>query len=187
MNDDDELVQRTLRGDGKAFEMIIHRYERSLVNYVGRMVGEREAALDFSQEVFFKAYSSLGSYRSEYRFSTWLFKIASNLLIDFWRKRKIKAVSLDCPPRGDSLPLAAQIADGEPSVTEKYESAELRRKIERTLQRIPPSLRDLFILRHINEFSYEEIAEIKGLPVGTVKNRVYQAKELLRRMLGETP
>ena len=72
-------------------------------------------------------------------------------------------------------------------MTEKYESAELREKIERTLEKMPPALKDLFVLRHINEFSYEEIAEIKGLPVGTVKNKVYQAKELLRRMLGEAP
>jgi RNA polymerase sigma-70 factor (ECF subfamily) len=187
MNDDSRLVQKALKGDRKAFEMIILRYQQPLVNYLGRMTGERETALDFAQDIFLKAYASLASYRPSFKFSTWLFKIASNHMIDYWRKKKITAVSLDQPYDDDNGSPRIQVEDREPSVARKYELAEVRAKIERALGGIPEALRELFVLRHVSEFSYEEIADIKGLPVGTVKNRVFQAKEMLRRQLEEMP
>jgi RNA polymerase sigma-70 factor, ECF subfamily len=186
MHDDSVLIQRALRGDRKAFEMIILKYQQPLVNYLGRMTGERETALDFAQDIFLKAYASLDSYRPAFKFSTWLFKIASNHMIDHWRKKKIAAVSLDQPFDGDESSPRPQVEDREPSVVRKYELTEIRARIENALDRIPAAFRELFVLRHVNEFSYEEIADIKGLPVGTVKNRVFQAKELLRRQLGGT-
>ena len=183
MTEDSTLVARALEGDRKAFEMLVRKYEQPLTSYLGRMTGERETALDFAQEVFVKVYCSLKSYSPAYKFSTWLFKIASNHLIDHWRKKKIATVSLDQPVddgEGDLLP---QVADPGPSVVRKLELAEIRRRIERALQTVPEALRELFVLRHVNEFSYEEIADIKRLPVGTVKNRVFQAKELLRKRM----
>jgi RNA polymerase sigma-70 factor, ECF subfamily len=183
MNDDCRLVRKALKGDRKAFEMIVLRYQQPLVNYLGRMTGEREAALDFAQDVFLKAYASLDSYRPSFKFSTWLFKIASNHIIDHWRKKRISSVSLDQPFDDDEPSRRIQVEDREPSVARKYELAEVRVRIEEALKDIPEGLRELFVLRHINEFSYEEIADIKGLPVGTVKNRVFQAKESLRRRL----
>jgi RNA polymerase sigma-70 factor (ECF subfamily) len=167
--------------------MIVLRYEQSLVNYFGRIVGEREMALDFAQDVFLKVYTSLASYRPAYKFSTWLFKIASNHLIDHWRKKKIAAVSLDQPVGDSEEGLKPQVQDPGPSLVRTYELAETRRKIERSLDQIPSVLRELFVLRHVNEFSYEEIADIKGLPVGTVKNKVFQAKELIRDIMKEAP
>jgi RNA polymerase sigma-70 factor (ECF subfamily) len=187
MTDDSRLVRKALKGDRKAFEMIILRYQQPLVNYLGRLTGERETALDFAQDIFLKAYASLASYRPSFKFSTWLFKIASNHMIDHWRKKKITAVSLDRPFDDDNGSPRIQVEDREPSVARKYELAEVRARIERALERIPEGLRELFVLRHVNEFSYEEIADIKGLPVGTVKNRVFQAKEMLRRQWEETP
>jgi RNA polymerase sigma-70 factor (ECF subfamily) len=186
MNDDSSLVRKALKGDGKAFEMIVLRYQQSLVNYLGRTTGDRETALDFAQDIFLKAYSSLASYRTTFKFSTWLFKIASNHMIDHWRKKKIPAVSLDQSYDDDEGSLRIQVEDREASVARKYELAEVRARIEKALERIPEALRELFVLRHVNEFSYEEIAEIKDLPVGTVKNRVFQAKEMLRRQLEES-
>jgi RNA polymerase sigma-70 factor (ECF subfamily) len=182
MTEDSTLVSQALKGDRKAFEMIVRKYEQPLTNYLGRMTGEREAALDFAQEVFVKVYCSLKSYRPAYKFSTWLFKIASNHLIDHWRKKKLPTLSLD-QPVDDEGPLTPQVADPGPSVARKFELAEIRQKIERALESIPEALRELFVLRHVNEFSYEEIADIKSLPVGTVKNRVFQAKEMLRKRL----
>jgi RNA polymerase sigma-70 factor (ECF subfamily) len=186
MNDDSALVQKALKGDRRAFEMIIRRYQQPLVNYLGRMTGERETALDFAQDIFLKAYASLGSFRPSFKFSTWLFRIASNHMIDHWRKKKIAAVSLDQPYADDDCSPRIQVEDQGPSVARRFELAELRAKIEQALERIPEALRELFVLRHVNEFSYEEIADIKNLPVGTVKNRVFQAKEMLRRRLEET-
>jgi RNA polymerase sigma-70 factor (ECF subfamily) len=183
MTDDSQLVSRALKGDRKAFEMIVRKYEQPLTSYLGRMTGEREAALDFAQEIFLKVYCSLGTYRPAYKFSTWLFKIASNHLIDHWRKKRLPTVSLDQPVDDEDGPLLPQVADPGPSVAHKFELAEIRQKIERALASIPETLRELFVLRHVNEFSYEEIADIKNLPVGTVKNRVFQAKELLRKRM----
>jgi len=187
MHDDAKLIKKILKGDRRAFEMIVLRYQQPLVNYLGRTLGEREMALDFAQDIFLKAYASLGSYRPGHHFSTWLFKIASNHVIDHWRKKKISAISLDQSYDGEEESSRIQVADQGPSVARKYELAELRAKIEKALETVPEGLRELFVLRHVNEFSYEEIADIKGLPVGTVKNRVFQAKELLRRQLEETP
>jgi RNA polymerase sigma-70 factor (ECF subfamily) len=184
--DERTLVRLALGGDRKAFEMIIQRYQQPLVNYLARMTGEREAALDFAQDVFLKAYASLGSFRPSFKFSTWLFKIASNHMIDHWRKKKIAAVSLDQPYEDDERAARIQVEDRELSVARKFELTELRTRVERVLKSIPEALRELFVLRHVNEFSYEEIADIKGLPVGTVKNRVFQAKELIRRRMEET-
>lgn len=179
-----ELIRRTLRGEKIAFEGLIENYEQPLMNYIGRMLRDREQALDFTQEVFLRAYASLHSFEPRYKFSTWLYRIASNLVIDHWRKKKIPAVSLTDPPGADRLPF--DIPDDKPSVIENLERAELKQRIESALQKIPASLRELFIWRHVNGLSYEEMAEIKGLPVGTVKNRVFQAKELVRRLLEET-
>jgi RNA polymerase sigma-70 factor, ECF subfamily len=186
MNEDQELVRRTLHGDKEAFEMIIRRYQQPVVNYIGRMVREREMALDFSQEIFLKVYASLGSYRPQYKFSTWLFKIASNFMIDHWRKKKLPTTSLDQSPDEDDAGLRIQVADEAPSIGRQYELKEMRGRIETALDRLPPALRELFIWRHVNGLSYEEMAEIKGLPLGTVKNRVFQAKEMLRQLLEES-
>jgi RNA polymerase sigma-70 factor, ECF subfamily len=185
MHEDQELVRRTLRGDKEAFEMIVRRYQQPIVNYVGRMVREREMALDFSQEIFLKVYSSLRSYRPRYKFSTWLFKIASNFMIDYWRKKKLPTTSLDQSPDEDDDGRRIQVADEAPSIGLRYEMKELRGRIEAALDRLPPAFRELFVWRHVNGLSYEEMAEIKGLPVGTVKNRVFQAKEMMRRLLEE--
>lgn len=181
MNDDKELIRRTLSGEKEAFEMIILKYQQPLVNYIGRTVGNYEQALEFTQEVFIKTYASLHTYQPHYKFSTWLFKIASNYIIDFWRKKKIDAFSIDQQDESGNKIYPIQIADKGPSVSKSYELNQIREKVEGALQKIPPALRELFVWRHMNDFSYEEMAEIKGLPVGTIKNRVFQAKEMIRK------
>ncbi|MGD0782541.1 MAG: sigma-70 family RNA polymerase sigma factor [Candidatus Aminicenantales bacterium] len=185
-HEDQVLVRRTLRGDKEAFEMIVRRYQQPVVNYIGRMVREREMALDFSQEIFLKVYASLGSYRPQYKFSTWLFKIASNFMIDHWRKKKLPTTSIDQSFDYEDDGRRIQVADEGVSVGRRYELKEMRGRIDAALDRLPPAFRELFVWRHVDGLSYEEMAEIKGLPLGTVKNRVFQAKEMLRRMLEET-
>jgi RNA polymerase sigma-70 factor (ECF subfamily) len=185
MDEDRDLVKRTLQGDKKAFEMILNKHQQPLLNYIGRMVGNRELALDFTQEVFIKTYTSLSTYQPKFKFRTWLFKIASNYIIDFWRKKKIDTFSIDQAGRRDEDRPRFEIPSDERSICSQFELTELRDKIEKALDKLPPALRELFVWRHINEFSYDEIAEIKELPVGTVKNRVFQSKELIRRFLEE--
>jgi RNA polymerase sigma-70 factor (ECF subfamily) len=185
MNDDQQLVRKALKGDRGAFEMIVRRYRQPVLNYIGRMVREREVALDLSQDVFVKAYAALRSYRPQFKFTTWLFRIASNTVIDYWRKKKLSSVSLDQPIDEDCPDLTLQVAADGPSVERAHELGELRAKIEAALENVPLALRELFVWRHVNGFSYEEMAEMKGLPVGTVKNRVFQAKEMMKKLLGE--
>ncbi|MBN1937966.1 MAG: sigma-70 family RNA polymerase sigma factor [Candidatus Aminicenantes bacterium] len=157
-----------------------------MLNYVSRMVREREMALDVSQEVFLRAYASLSTYRPEYKFSTWIFRIASNFLIDHWRKKKIVAVSLDQPVENDGDECFLQVADETASVVRELELKELQASLEAAMDRLPAHLRELFVWRHVNGMSYEEMAEIKNIPVGTVKNRVFQAKEMMRVLLEES-
>ncbi|MBM3295128.1 MAG: sigma-70 family RNA polymerase sigma factor [Candidatus Aminicenantes bacterium] len=184
--EDRRLVRRALGGDRKAFEMIVRKYQRRLVQYVGRMVPDREQALDASQEVFLRAYTSLASYRPEFAFATWLYRIASNYVIDVWRKKKVTAVSIDRPlDDGEDGGRGLQLADEKASVVRALEMKELRRRIEASLGRLPEHLREVFVWRHVNGLSYEEMAQVKEIPVGTVKNRVFQAKEMLRRWLEE--
>ena len=165
--------------------MIVRRYQQPMVNYIGRMVREREMALDFSQEIFLKVYASLGSYRPQYKFSTWLFKIASNFMIDHWRKKKLATTSIDQSFDFEDDGRRLQIADDSFSVGRQYELKEIRGRIDAALERVPPAFRELFVWRHVDGLSYEEMAEIKKLPLGTVKNRVFQAKEMLRKLLEE--
>jgi len=156
-----------------------------LFNYIGRMITDRELALDFTQDVFLKAYASLKSYRPDFKFTTWLYRIASNYVIDYWRKKKITTVSIDQPLNPDEEGSCIQVPDDKPSVIEALETSELRVRLEKAMDKLPGPLRELFVWRHVNGLSYEEMAEVKKLPVGTVKNRVFQAKEQIRRILEE--
>jgi RNA polymerase sigma-70 factor (ECF subfamily) len=185
--DDPTLVRRVLRGDRGAFEVIVRKYQQPMLNYVSRMVHEREMALDVSQEVFLRAYASLSSFRPEFKFSTWLFRIASNFLIDHWRKKKVTTVSLDQPVDVSDDGCYLQVADEKASVIRDLELKELRIRLESAIEHLPIHLRELFIWRHVTGMSYEQMAEIKKLPVGTVKNRVFQAKEMMRKLLEERP
>ncbi|MGB9892865.1 MAG: RNA polymerase sigma factor [Candidatus Saccharicenans sp.] len=183
-NEDKTLVHLCLKGDKKAFEKLVRKYQQPLANYFSRLVQERELSLDFIQEVFLRAYTALHTYKPKYQFSTWLFRIASNLLIDHWRKKKLPLIYMDAnSEKEEQEPI--QIPDPQPGVGERYEKKELAKMIDRAISQLPETWRELFILRYINDFSYEEIAAIKQLPVGTVKNRVFQAKELLRLQLEE--
>ncbi|MCJ7682149.1 MAG: sigma-70 family RNA polymerase sigma factor [Candidatus Aminicenantes bacterium] len=179
MDEDKRIIERVLQGEKEAYAMIVEKYQKSLYNYIGRMVGERELALDFTQDIFIKSYSSLHTYSPQFKFSTWLFKIASNSVIDYWRKKKLDTFSVD-QTLGPDEKQTFQIPDRDKPIPDQHELGQMRERIEKILDLIPPALRELFVWRHINEFSYEEIAEIKALPLGTIKNRVYQAKELIR-------
>ena len=132
--DDQKLVRRVLRGDREAFETIVRKYQQPMLNYVSRMVHEREMALDVSQEVFLRAYASLSSFRPEYKFSTWLFRIASNYLIDHWRKKKVSTVSLDQPVDDDDDGCYLQVADEKASVVLDLEMKELRTRLEAAIE-----------------------------------------------------
>ena len=130
-----------------------------------------------------KAFSSLASYRSEYRFSTWLYKIAANSSIDFLRKRRIQALSLDRPTETKDGQVEFEVADYSYHPERDLERKEQNISIEEAIESLPKKYREVIIYRHKDDKSYEEIADLLRIPVGTVKARIFRARELLKKKL----
>jgi RNA polymerase sigma-70 factor (ECF subfamily) len=182
---DAELVTRALRGRDDGFEELVRRYQRPIVSYVYRMTGDYDAALDLTQEVFIKVYNSLARYRPEYKFSTWIYRIAHNAAVDHLRRRPSRPQALDLPARNGGEIYERPVASDAPSPEQLSERAELRAEIEDVIQQLPAGYRELIVLRHAHDLSYDEIAEVTGLPLGTVKNRIFRAREAMRAPLLE--
>ena len=177
---DEVLVTRTLAGEREAFDQLVHRHHRALFNYVLRMIGSRDLAADLTQEVFLRAYQALDRFDPAYRFTTWIYRIASNRVIDHVRRRRAVLVPIDGAAEGARGPvLVANSPNPERHLLE-HESAS---GVGRALADLPAHYRDLIVLRHFQHRSYEDIAQIKGSPLGTVKNRLFRAREALRRRL----
>jgi RNA polymerase sigma-70 factor (ECF subfamily) len=183
---DEELVAAALDGERGAFEKLVRRHQRSLVNHLYRQVGRQENARDLAQEVFLKVYLSLASFDPTYRFKTWLYRIASNCAIDHLRKKKPKTCSLNPAPRDDrSVEPTMTLVDNDPSPDDVLRLRELQARLEVAVQRLPDDFRSLILLRHQQHCRYDEIARITELPIGTVKNRIFRAREMLRGELAD--
>jgi RNA polymerase sigma factor (sigma-70 family) len=180
---DDTLIEKALQGDQQAFTELVSRHKESVFHVVLRIVRNREAAADLVQETFMKAFSSLHTYRSEYRFSTWLYKIAANASIDYLRKKRIKALSLDSNIETDDGTVNLEIADDRPHPDEQLVRQEQRMSIFEAIESLPDKYRRVIVARHQEEKSYEEIAAELHIPVGTVKARIFRARELLKKKL----
>lgn len=183
---DEQLVARALAGARQAFETLVRRHRRPLVNYLFRQVGRQEAARDLAQEVFLKVYLSLASFDPQYRFKTWLYRIASNSAIDHLRKKNPATCSLHPDSREDGAPgLDATLAANGPTPHDALRLRELEGRLEVAVRRLPPDFRQLILLRHRHHCRYDEIARIRELPIGTVKNRIFRAREILRGELAD--
>lgn len=182
---DERLVDETLAGDRDAFGALVLRHQRGLVNYIFRLVGSRDVASDLSQEVFLKVFVSLASFDPRYRFTTWLYRVASNRAIDHLRRRQPRTLSLSQPVSTDDAPAAPTIAGSEPSPDDVLRGRELESRISTAIAALPTGYRQLILLRHRQNCRYDEIARITRLPLGTVKNRIFRAREILRERLGD--
>jgi len=178
---DVELVQTAVAGREASFEELVRRYQRPIAAYVYRMVGDYDAALDLTQEVFIKVYNSLARYRSEFKFSTWIYKIAHNAAIDHLRRHAVREQTLTGSVEGERREVAIESRRLTPE--QESERKERRSEIESVVQLLQASYRELIILRHSHDLSYDEIAEVTGLPLGTVKNRLFRARETMRDLL----
>jgi RNA polymerase sigma-70 factor, ECF subfamily len=176
---DRELVAIAVDGFDGSFEELVRRYQRPISAYVYRMVGNYESALDLTQEIFIKVYNSLRRYRAEFKFSTWIYKIAHNAAVDHLRRTATREQSLVVGPEGDSFDLPLESARLSPE--QESERKERRGEIEAVVRALPANYRELIILRHSQDLSYEEIVEVTGLPLGTVKNRLFRAREMMRQ------
>jgi len=181
--DDRALVARILGGDRDRFTELVKRYEKRVINYVYRITHRYEDAHDLAQDIFVKVYLALDRYDPKYQFSTWLFRIAQNASIDVLRKKTVAEVPLTKP--GDDETKEREFADTGVSPYRALKNKQLSAAIDVAVRNLPPDYRELIRLRHFAELSYEEIASMKKLPLGTVKNKLFRARNLLKDALDE--
>nr|AMP53415.1 sigma70-ECF: RNA polymerase sigma factor, sigma-70 family [uncultured bacterium] len=177
------IVRKVLGGDANAFETLVLEYEKNVYNIALRMTGNSEDAADMTQEAFIKAYNSLQSFRGDSKFSVWLYRIVSNVCLDFLRSKN----------RRPTVSLSVEDDDGEDAqldVADESQSPELlldrkltRESVRRGLDSLPPDYRQILLLREIQGLSYDEIAQALGLEVGTVKSRIFRARKRLCNFL----
>jgi RNA polymerase sigma-70 factor (ECF subfamily) len=167
--EDPDLIARTKRGKVEAYNILVSRWEKRIFNYLLRLVGNREDAMDLSQEVFLKAYQNLGKLQDASRFGPWLFRIAHNEAFSQLR-RKRPEVELGSGP-------AVELA------RPRLEPLELTLAVRRALERLSDDQREAIILKIYQGFKFEEMAEVLDCPVSTVKSRVYAAFEVLKQIL----
>ncbi|HEU5171530.1 MAG TPA: sigma-70 family RNA polymerase sigma factor [Gemmatimonadales bacterium] len=184
---DQEIVALARAGEETAYRELIRRYERPLFSLLYRMVRDRELAEDLAQETFIKALNAIESYRPEYKFSSWIFKIANNAAIDQLRRRELDTLSLEGSPHAETPEAieatALQIGTRQESPLDEVQARELGGEIEAAIGRLRPEYRACILLRHVEGRAYEEIAEILSLPLGTVKTYIHRARNELRRQL----
>ena len=173
------IVRKVLGGDANAFETLVLEYEKNVYNIALRMTGNSEDAADMTQEAFIKSYNSLQSFRGDSKFSVWLYRIVSNVCLDFLRSKN----------RRPTVSLSVEDDDGEDTqldVADESQSPELlldrkltRDSVRRGLDSLPPDYRQILLLREIQGLSYDEIAQALSLEVGTVKSRIFRARKRL--------
>ncbi len=182
---DEELVALALEGDEDPFAMLVGRYQRRLTAFLSQLVGDIELARELSQEAFIRAWSALERFDPKYRFSTWLFRIAHNLGIDQLRRRRLSTISL-YRQDGNGEEVEVILTDPGKDPLGHFENRALGSKIKDSIEGLRPEYRELVLLRHFAGLSYQEIAEMKSMPLGTVKNKLFRAHSVLRKELAES-
>ncbi|MDZ7779271.1 MAG: sigma-70 family RNA polymerase sigma factor [Gemmatimonadota bacterium] len=185
--DDRKLAGLAARGREPAFRELLRRYERPVFSLVYRMVGDRTLAEDLAQEAFVRAFNAISSYKPSYKFSNWILKIANNHTIDYLRKKKLDTVSIDGSPHASTDEEVGRSrldlpADDE-SPHEYVENRELGGQIEEAIGSLREEYRTAILLRHVEGYAYDEIAEIMEVPLGTVKTYIHRARGELKDRL----
>lgn len=181
---DEELVAAVLAGDPERFGELVERYQVRLVNYLFRLLRNPDDAHDLAQEVLVKVYQALDRFDPQFRFSTWLFRIAQNSAIDQIRRRRFRLVSLSPEP------VEGEARDWDLPAPERGPYGDLRNRergdaIQEAIEALPWEYRELILLRHMGELPYEEIARMKEMPLGTVKNKLFRGRQMLKEKLQE--
>ena len=185
--DDKTLAAEAAAGRQRAFRELLQRYERPVFSLIYRMVRDRALAEDLSQETFIRAFRSIGKYNPSYKFSSWIFKIAHNLTIDHLRKKRIDTISLQGSRHAmteDAQARTQPVVESSDERPDAYvENIELGSEIEAAIGKLRPHYRTVTLLRHVEGYSYTEIAEIMDLPLGTVKTYIHRARLELKEAL----
>lgn len=184
--EEESLLARARQGDLEAFERLAAAYERKVYNLAYRLTGNHDDASDVAQEALIKVYTSLGDFRGDASFSTWLYRVVSNASLDELRRRKRqRATSLDEPMATDDGGLARQLADQGDGPEEALDRKELQTMVQRAISALDDEHRVVIVLRDIQGYSYQEIADYLGLSLGTVKSRLNRARTALQKKFSE--
>ncbi len=183
---DERLVELFQQGDAQAFDMLVERYEQKVFNMAFRLTGNQQDACDLAQEALLKVYRYLAQFRSQSTFSTWLYRIVTNTFYDEMRKKKRRpsiAVSLDETIETADGEITRELASDDPGPEEVSLQLELQELVQQALRRLPEDYRVVLVLRDLQDHSYEEIAEILCLNLGTVKSRISRARLAFRQLV----
>jgi len=178
---DEELVARSVSGDTESFNELILRWERPIYALAYRTIGREEDARDVCQETFLRAFRALPGFRGQAKFSSWLYRIALNLCRD-WMRRERRAPIVQVPEDSDPMELAAAVEPSE-SIEDLVARRDLTRIVERVMARLPEEQRTAIVLKEYHGLTFQEIADLVGCPLSTVKTRLYQGLTVLRREL----
>jgi RNA polymerase sigma-70 factor, ECF subfamily len=181
--EDSTLIQRAVAGDDQAYKKLMLKYRDAIFNFIFKMVRDRQQVEDLTQEAFIKAFASLRNFNDEYAFSTWLYKIATNNSIDFIRKRKLQMYSIDKPIESRDGDYSFELPDDTYEADRTLISGQRTKLLNEAIAKLPEKYRRVIRLRHVEEKSYEEIADELKLPIGTVKAHIFRAREVLYRHL----
>ena len=185
-NDDEKtLIEKSRRGDAAAFDKLVRGYERTIYNTAYRLSGSYDDASDISQEAFVRAWNNLKSFRGDSAFSTWMHRIVTNVFLDDRKKKRSRPTrSLDEVMDLDESSVTRQFEDPSPSPQYLLEGEERQHFLQQAINQLSEAQRVMVVLYHVQGLSYEEIAEITQLPMGTVKSRLNRARLALRDLLG---
>ena len=174
------LIRKAKRGDGKAFSQLVRMHQKRIYRLVYRFCPDHDTADELAQETFVKAYTSLQTFREEFKFSSWLGAIATNLALNHLKRQK-RQISME------DYPIQEIVSDPNPRANpvENLTEKEMRSKLEEEVEKLPPEFKAAFILRIHEELSYEQIAERLGIEIGTVMSRLFRARSRLKKALEE--
>src|SRR3970040_2150440 len=179
---DEELVARSIGGDADSFNQLILRWERPIYALAYRTIGREEDARDVCQETFLRAFRALPAFRGQAKFSSWLYRIAINLCRDWMRRERRRAIVQ--PSEEVDLGRLAAAAEPSESIEDLIARRDLARAVERAMAQLPGEQRTAIILKEYHGLTFQEIADLMGCPLSTVKTRLYQGLSVLRRELG---
>ncbi len=179
LDEDQVLINKILEGSRSAFEELMKKYNKKIYGFIYRIVRKEDIASELTQDFFIKMFRVLNKYNFEFKFSTWAYRICYNMVIDYVRKNRMQIDSLD-----DTSVSQKQMVESNNYVKEDgfefLAKQETNQMIWQVVDSIPIKYKELILLRYLQGFKYEEIAEVTDLPVGTVKNRIFKAKEILK-------
>src|ERR671912_1969312 len=181
---DEELVARSMQGDVDSFNQLVLRWERPIYALAYRVIGRDEDARDVAQETFLRAFRALPGFKGQAKFSSWLYRIALNLCRD-WIRRERRAQVVQAPENVDLVEMAAALEPAE-SVEDLVARKDLARAVERAMTGLPEEQRTAIILKEYHGLTFQEIADLVGCPLSTVKTRLYQGLTVLRRELAKS-